>query len=164
MEGSESQAARVPPEPPEKANPERDRMTHMRFAAEAGRMGIWDLDLRSSELSGSVLFSDEFGYDRPVPFTWDGLEQAIHPDDRQRWKAVLQQALANGPEYDIEYRVQRPHGGFAWLHVRARVSRAADGTPLRMAGISLDITERREAERRLELRLAPGTSTLIRTS
>ena len=151
MEGQRSQRARIPPGSPEKADSERDRTTHMRFVSEAGRMGIWDLDLRANELSGSVLFSDKYGYGRPIPFTWGGLEQAIHPDDRERWKAAVGDALATGSEYDIEYRVQRPNAGLAWLHVRARVSRAADGTPLRMAGISMDITERREAERRLEL-------------
>ena len=114
-------------------------------------MGIWELDLRSGELSGSVLFTDTFGYEQARPFTWLELEQAIHPDDRDRWKTALEHAIATGTEYDIEYRILPAHGETKWLHVRAQVARAVDGTPLRMTGISLDITERRSAERRLEL-------------
>ncbi len=124
---------------------------HLAFAAEAGRMGIWELDLKSGVLRVSGRFKVNFGFDADWPLTWDDLEQAVHPDDRARRHAALQAAMAGEAEYDLEYRVRRRDGTIGWLQVRAQVARAADGSPLRLAGISFDITERRAAEMRLEL-------------
>ena len=151
MKRKKRHTAHIPPQTSDQVHAERDYVAQLRFVTKAGRMGIWDMDLRTGELSGSVLFTDTFDNDQARPFNWLELEQAIHPDDRSRWKTALEHAIAAGTEYDIEYRVLRANAEIKWLHVRAQVARAADGTALRMAGISLDITERRLAERRLEL-------------
>ena len=150
--GSDSPGPRPAPERPaaSAAGPEADA-EWLRFVSRAGRMGAWTIDLRTNELYGSVLFSDRFGYGRTAAFDWAELERAIHPDDRAGWRASLERALATETEFDTEYRVRRPDGDYAWLHVRAQIARAPDGTPIRMMGVTLDITERRQAELRLEL-------------
>jgi PAS domain S-box-containing protein len=117
----------------------------------AARIGVWTLDLRRGEMSGTVLFNDRFRHGAAVAFDDSELEQTIHPDDRARWRVAYDQAIAAGTEYDAEYRVRRPDGTYAWLHVRAHVTRAADGTALQMSGVSLDVTERRQAELRFEV-------------
>jgi diguanylate cyclase (GGDEF)-like protein len=50
----------------------------------------------------------------------------------------------------IEYRIRRPKGGYAWIEEHARVAeRSRDGRPLRLVGVSADITARKETEMRL---------------
>jgi PAS domain S-box-containing protein len=124
---------------------------NLRLATEAGRMGVWELDLRTGELTASALYKRNLGLPPETPLRCAQLDDITHPEDRQRRRDAVARAIAEGTEYDIEYRVLHPGGAIAWLHVRAQVTCGADGTALRMAGISLDITERRRAELRLEL-------------
>ena len=77
--------------------------------------------------------------------------EAIHPDDRDRKRAATETAIAERADYDIEYRVVIAKGEIRWLHVRGQPSFRADGTPLRMAGITFDITDRKRAEERRDL-------------
>ncbi len=124
---------------------------NLRLATEAGRMGVWELDLSTGELTASALYKRNLGLAPDTLLNCAQLDDITHPDDRQRRRDAVARAIADGTEYDIEYRVVHPGGEIAWLHVRAQVTLGADGAALRMAGISLDITERRRAELRLEL-------------
>jgi PAS domain S-box-containing protein len=124
---------------------------YLRFATETGKMGTWELDLRTGELAASPLFKENLGLDRHRPVTWDELERAVHPEDGDRRRAAFARSVATGAEYDVEYRVLRRDGGTGWVHMRAQVTCAPDGTKLRMAGVSFDVTQRRHAELRMEL-------------
>jgi signal transduction histidine kinase len=63
-------------------------------------------------------------------------------------QAAMAHSIATGSDYLIDYRVLRPGNGIGWVAVRARVLRAPDDTPLVLAGTSLDITSRKQAEAR----------------
>jgi PAS domain S-box-containing protein len=130
---------------------QQDSEARLRFATEAGRLGIWDRDLRTNAITGSAIYKATFGRKPDEPLTFDDVMQSIHPDDRDRVTARLKRTVSRGLDYDIEYRVIRPDKTMAWVQIRAQVMRAEDGSPLRLAGISLDITERRAAELKLEL-------------
>ena len=54
--------------------------------------------------------------------------------------------LEHGAIYDVEYRVRHKAGHYEWLRSRAQSERAADGTPLRVAGSTQLITDRKLAE------------------
>ncbi len=77
--------------------------------------------------------------------------EAIHPEDRER---VLRNALLKQTrgDYDEEYRIIRSDGTRRWIHDRAFPVRNVDGTVDRVAGIAVDITERKQAEEALRLR------------
>jgi PAS domain S-box-containing protein len=87
-------------------------------------------------------------YDHPAAFL-DG----VHPDDRERIRAA-QSDKALGT-YNQEYRVLRPDGGLSWVHSQAFPIRNERGEVYRVAGITEDITERKQAEaalRTIEMR------------
>jgi PAS domain S-box-containing protein len=134
--------------------------SRLRFATQAGRLGIWELDLRSWTLNTSAVFKEIFGRDPQAPFSHDDLLAAVHPDDRNRVEAAKAHAITTGTEYDTEYRVVRPDGATGWVQVRAQVVRGIDGGALRMAGIALDVTARREVNARLERLVAERTAAL----
>ncbi|OYW60525.1 MAG: hypothetical protein B7Z40_19880 [Bosea sp. 12-68-7] len=122
----------------------------LRFALEAGGMGAWELDLRDFTLAVSDLYRAGFGLAPGASFTYAELSELIHPDDRANRTEALQQAVATRDDYEIEYRVVLPcTGEIRWIAVRGRPDYAADGTPLRIAGISSDITRRKAVEEAL---------------
>lgn len=129
----------------------RESEARLRLALDAGRLGAWELDLRSLALQVSATCLANFGYPPESPFSYDDLRAAIHPDDRPRMEAAVAHSIAQQADYDIEYRVVWPDGSVRWMQVRGRPVYATDGTPLCMAGVSLDVTERRLAEERQAL-------------
>jgi PAS domain S-box-containing protein len=123
----------------------------LRFAAQAGRMGIWELDFATGTFTNSPEAREIFGHDRNVPLAYDDKLAAIHPGDRARREAALQIALDHpGTDYDIEYRVCRPDGSITWVQTRAQILRGLDGAPIRLAGVAIDTTARRNAELKLQ--------------
>ncbi|MCL4871046.1 MAG: PAS domain-containing protein [Anaerolineae bacterium] len=72
--------------------------------------------------------------------------EAIHPEDKDRIIALLPtQSQGN---YDVEYRIVRPDGAVRWVRDRAFPIQNEGGTVYRIAGISEDITERKQLEKR----------------
>ncbi|RYE91023.1 MAG: PAS domain S-box protein, partial [Myxococcales bacterium] len=115
----------------------------LRFVQAAGGLGAWDLDLASEELETSPLCRAAHGRGPDEAFSYRDLQAAIHPDDRARVEAAVAHSLATGDDYDTEYRVVWPDGQVRWLLVRGRAAHDGSGRAVRMAGITLDITERK---------------------
>jgi PAS domain S-box-containing protein len=124
----------------------------LRFAAQAGRMGIWELDFCTGELTSSPEAREIFGGDREMALTYGAKLAAIHPEDRPMRDAALQLALDHGSDYDVEYRVRREDGSIGWVQARAQLVRDAQGAAIRLAGVAVDTTARRVAELQLQHR------------
>lgn len=86
--------------------------------------------------------------------------EAIHPDDRIRVLETIRVAVENQQSFDVEHRVVRPDGEIRWLHARASVIKRDADPAERIAGIVMDITERKRLQEevlekeRLSLQLA----------
>jgi len=122
----------------------------LRFALDAGGLGSWELDLTNFTLNASKHCKANFGRSVDQPFTYQDLVESIHPDDRERQAKAVQTALQEGTDYDIEYRVNWPDGSMHWLHISGRLHNDKEGKPVRMVGVSIDITERIEANQKIE--------------
>lgn len=143
---------------------------HRAIALEAGRMGLWTLDVESGVLETSAECRLIFGRDPEQDFPYEALRDAIHPDDRNRIYAAIEHSLSTGADYDVEYRLQTPGGETRWVSIRAKPAYNEDGRPLSMSGVSIDITDRKqmEAEREvfaatLERRVEERTRELVQT-
>ncbi len=92
------------------------------------------------------------------------LFDTIHPDDRPAFEAQLAPQLAGRFEehYDHEFRILRPDGEIRWIHSRYAPIRDADGVVYQIAGVSEDVTERKEAERRRLEEYARQRDALVR--
>ena len=126
---------------------ESDRLRAM--ALTAGGMGVWSFDVRSGELATSEAFRASLGRDPAEHLGREEMLAAIHPEDRARADEARTQSLADGTEYNIEYRVLTPAGETRWIAIRARPLYSADGAPLALTGVSMDITDRRRMEEEL---------------
>jgi PAS domain S-box-containing protein len=124
----------------------------LKFALDSGRMGSWDLDVATKAYEASDLCKLNYGRRADETFTFADLIATIHPEDRPRILAAIEAAIRDGADYDVEYRVVHPNGELRWLHARGRAAQTADdGGVRRLAGVSLDITERKRAEERQKL-------------
>jgi PAS domain S-box-containing protein len=122
---------------------------HLRLALHAGRLGSWSLELESSVLIVSETCKSHFGIDLDTDFSYDDLLDKIHAEDRQRHLEVIEAALRSKEDFTIEYQVVWPDQSLHWVQIRGQTMHDRHGKPWRMAGVSLDISDRREAENRL---------------
>lgn len=124
----------------------------LRFTLGAGRLGAWTLDLKDRRLVSSTRCKENFGRGATDTFTYDDLVASIHPGDILRWRKALDTALAaHDGEFGIEYRAVAPDGEVRWVEIRGQVNRDVDGVPIGMAGVSIDITDRKHADEHREL-------------
>ena len=113
---------------------------------------FWDADLRSGELVRvNPLPHIRFEHQEPE-LTFPVLLDHIHDEDRAAITAALDRHVrGDEAEFDSAYRLRDQQGDWRWVRSRGRtVERGADGRPVRMAGVTEDITELREHARMLE--------------
>ena len=71
----------------------------------------------------------------------------MHPDDREK-NSVAAIVATGGPRFQVEFRIVRPSGEVRWCYGAGIISRDAEGKPLRMIGVTVDVTDRKRAEER----------------
>ncbi|HXC08065.1 MAG TPA: PAS domain-containing protein, partial [Steroidobacteraceae bacterium] len=110
--------------------------------------GLWEIDLVTHVSWVGHRFEEMLGYDVDGvgTITIDRIKELIHPEDRGAVQEVAMNHLHNGAVYDVEFRMLHKSGHYEWVRSRAQVERAADGTPLRLAGSTQLITDRKRAE------------------
>jgi PAS domain S-box-containing protein len=125
----------------------RDSEERLREGLQAGRMVVWDWDLKSNEVSYSFNAMDVFGHGpADGPANWG----AVHPDDLPLASAAARKAIEARDGYEATLRMIRPDNGETiWVEARGKVLYDAAGMPLIMRGISIDVTERKRAEEAL---------------
>jgi PAS domain S-box-containing protein len=113
------------------------------------RVGLWEADLTTGKLQVSPTGKANFGLPPEAEFTHETMVAAMHPDDRPLFDVAQKRALAGEAPYEVEYRNFWPDGSQHWIFTRASILRDTEGEPARIAGLSLDVTERRRAEQAL---------------
>lgn len=121
----------------------------LELALEAAQMGTWDWNLTTGELLWSQRCKDLFAI-ADATVTYARFLDAIHPDDRPGVDRAVQEALEGRAEYDVEMRVPLSDGAIRWVASRGRAFFDETGQAVRMAGLALDITARKQAEQQLQ--------------
>ena len=111
------------------------------------RVGTWDYNPRSGELIWSEVQYRIMGVGEDFVPTYDGYLRIVHPDDRARTERAMRRSLATGEDYTVMHRITIEDSSPGMALCRGRVELDADGTPLRMVGVSVDLTDlQRSAE------------------
>ena len=131
---------------------ERDLAEHrarLDYAVQLSGVGFWYCDLPFDELLWDERVKAHFWLPVDARVTLDLFYERIHPDDRELTRVAIDSAIANHTSYDVIYRTVDPASGDV-KHIRALggAAYAADGTPLRFDGVTLDVTALREQDRR----------------
>ncbi|MEI2583488.1 GAF domain-containing protein [Scytonema sp. PRP1] len=124
----------------------RESEQRLKLALHAAKLGSWELDLKTGELSSSNECKANFGLPPQADFSYTALYEHIHPGDRAYVQESVQQALEQRKDYEAEYRTIWSDDSVHWVLARGTGIYDADGSPTRMIGVMLDITDRKQAE------------------
>ncbi len=124
----------------------RDSESDLRLALDAGGLGDWKWDLVTGEVALSPRCKAIYGLPPDADVCLERFRAAVHPDDRERVAAAIRRAIETRTDYEEEKRVLWPDGSVRWTATRGRVYCDAGGRPVRVAGVTMDVTDRRRAE------------------
>jgi diguanylate cyclase (GGDEF)-like protein len=117
------------------------------LAQEGGRVGVFEIDMRSGKSTGSAMWARLLGQpevtacvDRQM---WINM---VHPDDRKRIVEAVAKAVAMGCDTALDYRIMLPDGSTRWLHSRNLIEKDEHGRSCRAYGTLQDITDRKLLE------------------
>lgn len=116
------------------------------LAAEAANLGTWVWDIAADRVWLSDRTRELFRFPAPVEPTLGQMLEHIHPDDRDEVRRAVDQALTGENDLRVEYRIPNSANTVLWVLSRGRRDGDKDGTPVRMRGVSVDVTELRRAE------------------
>ena len=109
-----------------------------------GGIGTWDWDVLNDKVIADARFAGLYGVDparakagAPIAEFFTG----IHPDDRDRVMASVQDALKTGKRFNATYRLVQPDGNMRFVEAEGRPILDADGVAVRFPGVSFDVTE-----------------------
>ena len=131
------------------AKEREDSEERFRLAAHAATDVIYEWDIASDRIETYGDAGKRLGFaPADAPRTFGEFMAMVHPDDRERVAAAVEESLRDG-EYSSQYRVIGKDGLVRHWFCKGRVVAAADGAPLRQVGVVTDVTEKVAAEQRI---------------
>jgi PAS domain S-box-containing protein len=116
------------------------------LAANAAQLGIWEFDVTTERIWLSDKVRQLFQFPAKGEITFSELEERVHPDDRATGDRAMRRAIETQSSYETEYRIILPDGTNRWIGGRGRFLSEEEGKPARLLGVSMDITQRKQAE------------------
>jgi PAS domain S-box-containing protein len=118
----------------------------LKLALDGGKMGRWDIDLSTGTMACSGQCKMNYGRSPADSFTYEDLAASVHPEDVERWRTVVAQAIERGGDFGIDYRAIWPDGSIHWVYARGSCSPEDHGKTATLSGVSIDVTDRKRAE------------------
>ena len=119
----------------------------LRMALSAANMGTWEWDITNQKVTWSDNKEVMFGLDKgSFDGTYEAFINCIHPEDRDFVSNSIQQAVDGIGEHEIEFRAVMPDGSIRWIVTKGNVFRDSAGVAVKMSGVDVDITTRKQAE------------------
>ncbi|MEX0905781.1 MAG: PAS domain-containing protein [Balneolaceae bacterium] len=121
-----------------------------RLALNSVQMATWEYFVKTDSYLASSNHNKFFGIDKDVDITLDHIFNTIYDEDVARFKKAVDKSLTEHTDFNIEYRVKLPDGTIRWLWTKGLVYDAGESTE-KVSGVTIDITDKKELEERLEL-------------
>jgi PAS domain S-box-containing protein len=119
----------------------------LELAQKAGKIGTFEWNIQSHEITWTAELEALYGL---APGSFNGRYQdwiqTLHPDDRSNTEQELWQAVKVRQGLDTEFRIVCPSGEIRWIAVKSSLFHDRSGKPMRMIGIHMDITEKKQLE------------------
>lgn len=122
----------------------------LRLSQQAGGIGTFDWNIRTGVNTWTPELEALYGL-QPGGFigTFEGWSQFLHPADRGEALRQVHESLDNNAVVRCEFRIVRPDGAVRWMSGRWQVFRDEDDRPLRLTGVNIDVTERKQTDEAL---------------
>ncbi|MBV8072519.1 MAG: PAS domain S-box protein, partial [Acidobacteriaceae bacterium] len=128
----------------------RESERQMGLAASAAGLAMWTWDIPRDEVWTTGEGRSLFGFEQSEKINFARFLDALHPEDREDGRKAIAEAVKGAGGFEKEYRVLLPTGETRWIAARGQVD--YNGTkPVRMRGVSFDITVRKQAQDRFRL-------------
>jgi PAS domain S-box-containing protein len=123
-------------------------------AVRAANVGLWDWNLATNTVFYSREWKQQIGYrEDEIGDRFEEWETRVHPDDIEPTMRDVRAAIESGNrKYKIEFRFRHKDGSYRWILAQSSIVLDTDGTPVRVIGSHIDITEQKQAEQELRLR------------
>ncbi|MGP1383233.1 MAG: PAS domain-containing sensor histidine kinase [Thainema sp.] len=123
----------------------------LELAIQSANIGIWEWDSATDYLVWDDRMCALYGIQSSeLNNVWTAWEARLHPDDLSRARSVVQQALDNQQNYQMEFRIVLPDGSIRYIASYALMQPEPERNSIRLVGANLDISDRKQAE--LEIR------------
>ncbi len=122
------------------------REKRFNLAAKSANLEMWEWDLERDEICVPPTGRAQLGLPAFGRITFQHLMPRWHPEDRERVRQAMNEAIQNVKDCHVEFRVVAPDGSVRWVHAHGHVHLDDRGKAQRLTAISLDITDRKEAE------------------
>jgi PAS domain S-box-containing protein len=126
----------------------RQHSQRFEMVAEASQIGFWFCDLPFDQLKWDNRVKEHFWLPPEAEVSINTFYERLHPEDRERTREAITQSNASNTPYDIEYRTVASDGRIKWIRAIGHTCYDATGQPVSFDGLTLDITERKQAEER----------------
>jgi two-component system, LuxR family, sensor kinase FixL len=124
----------------------RETQERMELAANAAELGMWMWDIVRDEVWITDKGRALLGFAPLEKIDFNRFRNRLHLEDRESVLQAVEKSLRTGAEYESEYRAVLPDGQVRWIAGRGQVEFNGDGQPVRMRGVAVDITKRKQAE------------------
>jgi len=118
----------------------------LRRSQQLGGAHPYEWSLTTNKLIAYPGLGQLYGLEADEPVTYDTVTARIHPEDRLRVRTAHLAAIKSGGPYQQEYRVVLPTGATRWIMARGEALMGDDGETVALAGVVVDITQRKEME------------------
>jgi len=124
----------------------RESEERISLAVDSAQAGLWSMDFNTGVIWATAKTREIYGFSADEEITRDRYQDAIHPDDRDRVNLTANRPFQGDQEFQSEYRVVLPDGRIRWVKAQAKAYYDPSGRIKRMTGVSLDISQRKQAE------------------
>jgi PAS domain S-box-containing protein len=120
------------------------------LATQVASLGVWDLDLRTRFTVWDDTLFEMYGIPRKIPMPYEDWAHLVHPEDLPGAEASLKRVIDLKTQDYVEFRIIRPDGALRYCSSAQGVVLDEHGAPVRIVGVGMDITERKQIQTQLE--------------
>jgi len=110
------------------------------LATDSAKAYIWHLEIDSGRIWTTAKAKEFFGFALNRELDLESFLNIVHPEDREKLRLTVEEAMRSGEDNAAEYRIVRPEGGIRWVLSRARSYPASTRQSACLIGVSIDMT------------------------
>jgi PAS domain S-box-containing protein len=127
----------------------RDKEDQLRLAQETANVGIWDWKVETGDLDFTPELNKLYGLPAGTIKTYQDWHVRVHPDDIEGIETERDEAITKHKSFNLEFRGRHSSGEYRWISTKGGAIYSETGKAVRVFGVNIDITERKQAEEAL---------------
>jgi len=139
----------------------RDASETMNLAAGVAQLALWRWDVLRDSIWLSPVGRRFFGVEEKEPLSFQRFLAALHPEDQASTQRAMEKALQGDGAFIAQHRIVRADGSTRWIEALGKVEFTGARQPVRMVGVSADVTVRRQLEGRFRIAVEASPTGMV---